>query len=237
MLVSVVLVIFGAWIRLGIEETRMFKQLEQSGMKAKAPIGEVMRSHWRSLAIGGGVRVGTDVVYVLVAVFSLTYVTTILGLSRTLGLTAIMIGTVFNATAMPLCGALSDRLGRRPVYAAGAILGIVWGFAFFFMYDTRNPLAIVAAVVTGYLIHAMMYGPQAALIIEQFPTRVRYAGSSLAYTMAGIVGAGFAPLIMARLYQVYRTTLAISIYVVIALLVTLISLAAARETAKSGMET
>jgi MFS family permease len=236
LLASLVLVGFGVWIRMGVDETPMFKELEETGAKAKTPIADVMRLFRRRLLIAGGVRVGTDVHYALIAVFTLTYVTTVLNLPRTLALTAIMIGTVFDAVAIPLCGALSDHVGRRPVYAAGALLAILWAFGFFILADRLTTVSIVMAVVVGYLIHALMFGPQAAFVAEQFPTRVRYAGSSLAYTLAGIVGGGFAPLAMASLLQVYRTTTGISLYIVGTLCVTLVALLLARETAKRPLE-
>jgi len=236
LLSSLILVGFGVWIRLSVDETPMFKELEESGAKAKTPIADVLRLFGRRLLIAGGVRVGSDVHYALIAVFSLTYVTTVLNLPRTLALTAIMIGTVFNAVAIPLCGGLSDRIGRRPVYAAGTVLAMLWAFGFFILADRANGVSIVMAVVIGYLIHALMFGPQAAFVTEQFPTRVRYAGSSLAYTLAGILGGAFAPLTMASLLQVYRTTTGISWYIVGTLCVTLVALLLARETAKRPLE-
>ena len=235
-LLSIVLIAFGLWVRRGVEETPMFKDLENRGAKARAPIGEVVRFHWRQLLLAGGVRIGSDVLYSLALIFTLTYVTTVLNLSRTLALTSIMIATVFNAATIPLFGALSDRIGRRPVYAAGAILGMPWAFVFFYMVDTRNPFLIVVAVVLGGILHAAMYGPQGAYIVEQFPTRVRYAGASVAYTTAGIVGAGIAPLIFVSLLRAYQTTTTISIYVVASLCVTCIVLLIARETGKSPLQ-
>ncbi len=236
LLASVVLVGFGVWIRLGVDESPMFKELEEAGAKAKTPIADVLRLFCRRLLIAGGVRVGSDVLYALIAVFSLTYVTTVLNVPRTLALTAIIIGTVFNAVAIPLAGGLSDRIGRRPVYAAGALLAILWAFGFFIVVDRSTAASIVMAVVVGYLIHALMFGPQAAFVAEQFPTRLRYAGSSLAYTLAGIVGGGFAPLTMASLLQLYRTTTGISLYIVGTLCVTLVAPLLARETAKRPLE-
>ena len=235
-LMSVLLVAFGLWIRRGVDETPMFRELEESGGKAKAPISEVLRLWWRRLLIAGGVRVGSDVLYALVYVFTLTYVTTFLNLSRTVALTAIMIATPFNAVMIPIFAALSDRIGRRAVYGAGAVLGMLFAFAFFPLVDTAQPGLIVLAAVIGVIVHAAMYGPQAAFVVEQFPTRVRYAGSSLAYTMAGIVGAGFAPLIIASLFRAYHTTTAISLYLVASLCVTGIALMVARETGRASLE-
>jgi MFS family permease len=235
-LASVVLVGFGLWIRRGVAETPMFTELEERGTKAQTPIGDVLRHYWRRLLIAAGVRVGSDVLYALVVIFALTYVTTVLSLSGTLALTAIIIGSACNAVSVLFFGALSDRVGRRPVYAAGALLGTLWAFVFFVLLDSRRPALIVIAVVIGLVIHGAMYGPQAAFVTEQFPTRVRYAGSSLAYTLAGIAGGGFAPLIIASLFRVYGTSTQVSLYVVAALCVTGVALLMARETATSPLE-
>lgn len=230
-LASLLLVGFGLWVRRGVEETPMFEEMAQSHRQAKTPIADVFRLHWRNLLVAGGSRIGSDVLYALMVVFTLTYVTGTLHLSRPVALTAVLIGTACNALTVPMFGALSDKLGRRPVYGFGVVCAVLWAYGFFVLLDTSHPALIVLAVVVGLVIHAIMYGPQAAFVTEQFPTRVRYAGSSLAYTLAGILGGGFAPLIIVSLYKAYGTTFAVSIYVTIALLVTGVALLVARETA------
>lgn len=232
---SVVLVVFGLWIRVGIEETPLFRQVEQQQTKARAPLGEVVRNYWRELLTAGGVRIGPDVLYSLSVAFALSYLTTVLGLSRSLALTALSAGGVANALSIPLFGELSDRWGRRVVYGIGAVLGLVWMFAFFPLLATKQPSLIVLAVVVALTIHAMMYGPQAAFIAEQFPTRVRFAGASLAYTLAGVIGGGIAPMISTALLRSYGTSIAVSSYAAVALLITCMVLWIAREKAREPL--
>ncbi|WHQ73036.1 MFS transporter [Pantoea sp. Lij88] len=230
-LLSLVLVIFGLWLRRGVEETPTFVAMQEQEKTTHTPLKEVFVNYPKQLFIAGGSRIGSDVLYALVVVFTLTYVTTVLQLPRPLALVATMLGAIVNAITVPMFGALSDKWGRRPVYITGALLAIVWSFLFFVLLDSSHPVLIVLAVIGGLLIHAMMYGPQAAFVTEQFPPHVRYAGSSLAYTLAGIVGGGFAPLIITTLFKEMGSTLWVSLYVSFALAITLFALWKARETA------
>jgi uncharacterized protein involved in response to NO len=109
-------------------------------------------------------------------------------------------------------------------------------FAFFPLLGTKQPALIVLAVVVALTVHAMMYGPQAAFIAEQFPTRVRYAGASLAYTLAGIVGGGIAPMVSTALLQGYGTPLAVSSYAAIAMLITCALLFSVRERSREQLD-
>lgn len=219
-LLSIVLVGAGIWVRRAIKETPHFKRLEQKQARSPTPIRDVFEYHLRSLLVAGGIRIGTDVLYALIATFSLTYVSQVLKLPRPVALAGVLGGAAAQLILVPAFGALSDKVGRKPVYAFGIAAGVIASIFAFTLFNTRQPTLIIVAVIFGLTAHAAMYGVQAALVTEQFDDRVRFAGSSLAYTFAGVIGGGFAPLIITTLYKRYNATLPISLYVIAALIVT-----------------
>jgi MFS family permease len=223
---SALLVLAGLWVRRTIDDA----PVATSGnlKRVRAPIRAVFRHHRRSLLVAGGMRVGTDVLYALLATFSLTYVSQILRLPKSLALSGVLAGAVAQLFLVPMFGALSDRVGQKSIYAAGAIAGIVLAAYIFGLLDTRSPTLIVLALILGLSAHAAMYGVQSALVTGQFDESVRFAGSSLAYSFAGVVGGGFAPLVITTLYTHFASTVVISVYVIATLLLTLLCLRFAR---------
>lgn len=226
-LLSAGLIVIGYWVRVAVAETPVFEAARRT---ERLPVLEVLRHHQRSLAVGMGLRLAENVSYYIFTVFSITYITEVVGLSRTVALNAVLVACVAHAFALPGFAALSDRIGRRPVYAFGAIGVAVWGFAFFRLLDTGATPAIIAAFAVGLVLHAAMYGPQAAFIAELFPTHVRYSGASMAYQVTSIFAGSLAPIIAIALLRRSESARPIALYLLVTCVLTALAAYAAPET-------
>ncbi|QHK20915.1 MFS transporter [Pseudarthrobacter psychrotolerans] len=228
-LASALLVVFGLIIRLKLEETPVFKAIAAHGDQPKAPIKEVFTKQPRALISAALSRVCPDVLYALFTVFVAVYATKELGMTTGDVLAAILIGSAFQLFLIPAAGALTDRFNRRMVYGIAAAATAAWIPVFFLIIQGRSELMLIIGVVVGLALHAFMYGPQAAYITEQFPARLRYAGSSLAYTLAGVIGGAVAPLIFTALYAASGSWYLIAGYLLLASIVTIVGLALGRN--------
>ncbi len=227
-LLSGVLVAFGLWIRLKLEDTPVFEALRAAGERPTAPVREVFATEWRGLLAAILSRIGPDVTYALFTVFVLTYGTTH-GFSRGEVLAATLLGATFQLGLIPLSGALSDRVNRRLLYAVATIGAAIWPFVFFPLIDGGSLPMLIIGVIVGLALHSFMYGPQAAFVTEQFTPRLRYTGSSLGYTIAGVFGGAVAPLAFAALLGSYASWVPVALYVLVASLLTLAGLALGRD--------
>lgn len=230
-LLSAVLIAVGWWVRNAVEESPVFEEaLEAAEGAHAAPVVEVFRSRPRAVAIGAGLKLAENVSYYILTAFSLTYVTEIVKAPRTVGLNAVMAAGLAGALTIPVWSWLSDRIGRRPVYAFGAAAVGLWSFAFFPLLRSGAPNLVMFAVVVGVILHSAMNGPQAAFIAELFPTRVRYSGASLSYQVPVIVGGSLAPIIAIGLFRATGSSVPIAIYVLAMCAVSFAAALLARET-------
>ena len=239
-LLSAVLVVVGLWVRLSIEESPVFQEAQaklETTDATHVPILSVIRDYPREVFAAMGMRLAENISYYIFTVISITYATEYLGLDKSVVLRALLIGAAIQFCAIPLVGALSDRVGRRPLYLAGAVGVGVWTFVFFHLMDQKSSGAILLGVVVGLLMHTLMYAPQAAYFSELFGTSVRYTGASVGYQLASILAGALAPIIALKLLGDVNdgNTTAVGIYVAIASVLTIVSVLATRETVRTSL--
>jgi metabolite-proton symporter len=228
---SAVLVLVGWYIRNRVAESRLFQAaLDEAEIPPKLPAIEVIRERPRAILVGAGLRWGENISYYILTVFSLTFLVDVAAETRGLALRALLIGAAAQFLAIPFFAFLSDRIGRRPVYAFGGIGLAVWSFALFPLLGSGDQLSIQLALVVGLVLHGAMYGPQAAFITELFPTRIRYSGVSIAYQLTSILAGSLAPIIALWLYRESGSAMPVSIYVGASCAISGVSALLARET-------
>lgn len=193
-LLSIILIGVGLYIRLRILETPVFAEVQETDSEARMPIVDVIRNHPKNLLLAMGMFIGVNAGLYIVYTFMLTYGAEI-GISRGVMLTGVLIASVVECFGDPGFAALSDRVGRRTVYLAGAIFTALFVFPMFWLVNTGVPILIYLALAVVLIGLSAQYGTTAAFFTELFSTRVRYSGASLGYQMAAVLGGGFAPLI------------------------------------------
>lgn len=229
---SVVIVAIGYYIRTQVTDSPIF-EAAKAEMEEKAHTGygltEVFRRYPRGVFTAMGLRFGENILYYMVVTFSITYLSH-RGTDTTRILTLLFFAHILHVFVIPAVGRAADRVGRRPVYLLGALLTMAWPFAAFPMLDTGATAMVLAAIMAGMIVHALMYAAQPAIMTEMFPTRMRYSGVSLGYQLTAIVAGSWAPLIGTALLREYGTWWPIAVYILIAGAVSLIAALVMRET-------
>jgi metabolite-proton symporter len=223
-LASLLLIGIGFYIRVGILETPVFAKLRATGQVERTPVVAVLRHHWREVVLAALLRTGQQTPFYIFTTYVLTYGNKTLGLSRSTLLNYVLAQATVSMFTIPLWGHVSDRVGRRKITAIGCVVMAVFPFVYFHLIDTRSLPLVFLAIVVALPLHDMQYGPQAAVIAESFPSRLRYSGSSLGYQLASITAGGPAPIVALWLQQRYRTSVAVAAYVCVCALVSLVAL-------------
>jgi MFS family permease len=226
---SILLVGIGLYIRLNILETPVFSRLVAEKKIERTPILEVIRRRPRQILLSAVARMGEQAPFYIFTAFVFTYGTKVLDVSRDLLLTGVLTASALSFFTIPFSGYLSDRIGRKRMYMIGAAVTGAFGFIYFALLNTAIPGWIFLAVVLSLIPHGMMYGPQAALIAESFPGRLRYSGASLGYQLASLIAGGPAPLIAAWLLAKYGSGYAIAVYILLCAILSLISTAMLKD--------
>jgi metabolite-proton symporter len=232
---SIVLVAVGLIIRLRILETPVFARLKAERSEARQPIRELLQTRRKEVLLAMGARLAENGAFYIYTVFVLVYGTQKVGIDRQTILNGVLIVAACAVFSIPACGALSDRLGRRPVYLFGACATALFAYPLFWLLDTGStPLVWLALAIALVFGHSPMYGPQAAFLSELFGTRVRYSGASLGSQLSSVLAGGLSPFIATALLPHGRGALAS--YIIGMALVTIVAVLAASETGHHAID-
>jgi len=225
---SSALVLVGLYVRLAITETPVFRDALSRREPVKVPMWSVLRSYPKTLLVGTLSSLATFVLFYLMTVFALSWGTTALGFTRSTFLLIQLLGIVFFAVFIPIGALLAERAGRRRtllwVTVAIAAFGLVMAPIF-----AAGTLGAVIMLALGLSLMGLTYGPIGTFLSELFPTSVRYTGSSLTFSFAGIFGASLAPYIATWLAKNYGLQY-VGYYLCAAAALTFAGLLASRET-------
>ncbi|MGY3234686.1 MFS family permease [Bradyrhizobium sp. USDA 4472] len=222
---SIILVGVGLYIRLGILETPVFSKLVAERQVDRTPMLTVIREYPKEILLSAFARMSEQAPFYIFTAFVFSYGIGTLHVSRDFLLTAVLSASVLSFVSIPLCGHISDQIGRKNMYMLGAAATGIFGFIYFAMLNTGSLSIIFLAIILSLIPHDMQYGPQAALIAESFTGRLRYSGSSLGYQLASVIAGGPAPLIATWLFGKFQSATAIAVYIAICAVMTLVATA------------
>jgi len=226
---SALLVFLGLYIRLKLHESPAFQKVLEKEQVSKAPFKEVISLHIPKLILGTLATVCTLVLFYLMTVFALNWGTTALGYTRDAFLKMQLVATVCFALCIPISAKFAEKFGRKNTSIFICILVIIFGLFYSSLFVANNPLSVLIFLCLGLSIMGLTYGPIGTILSEIFPISVRYTGSALAYNLASILGASFAPLIATTLAQSYGIG-AVGYYLCGAALLSLCAFLCIRET-------
>jgi MFS family permease len=233
---SLLLVVVGLYIRLGIMETPVFSKIVSERKVADTPTLDVILQQPKEIILSAFARLAEQAPFYIFTAFVFAYGTKTLQLPANFLLFAVSLAALVSFISIPLFGHLSDRIGRKVMYMLGAITVGIFGFIYFAMLNTGSWVLILVAIVLSLIPHDMMYGPQAALIAESFKGKLRYSGASLGYQLASVIAGGPAPLIATWLYATYGTSYAIAGYILACAIITLIATALMKDYTGKDLE-
>ncbi|RBY75263.1 MFS transporter [Geodermatophilus sp. TF02-6] len=239
-LCSAVLLPVVLFIQLRVEDTPVFRQLQErhahnpEAQVAQAPLTEVLRRHRRPVLLGAGLLFGTNAIFYISIAGVLNYATQELGIDRDALLSVTLITSFISIFIIYFSGSVSDRIGRRPPILVGAAIITLWAFPFFLLIDTASLALIFVALTVGLIGSSLTYGPLAAYLAELFEPRIRYSGASMAYQLAAILVSGGTPFIMTALLAATGTSMSVAAYLVLMGAITFAAALALRETRPRG---
>ncbi len=192
-LLSSLLVLVGLYVRLKLQETPAFLRALQNNERVRLPIITVVTRHPLILLLGTFACIATFLLFYLMTVFTLSWGTATLHYPRGQFLILQMVAMLAFALGIPLSAIVADRYGPRAVLIAASLAILAFGVLFAPMFVANDAGMVLLFLALGLFLMGLTYGPLGTALAGLFPTAVRYTGASLAFNLAGILGASLAP--------------------------------------------
>lgn len=223
-LFSLVLIVIGMVIRLGVSESPVMAEIAESEEQVRLPIVEMFRTSWRPLVQCALIFMGNGVAgYMIAGGYVLSYTVNDLALNRETILTLISLTSATWIGTTLLAAWLSDKITRKTTYLIGFGMQLAWVFPLFMLIDTQNYTLIALGLIVLALPLGFTYGQQSAMFAEAFPAKIRYSGAGLANAIGAILGGAFAPLIATALQAEFQTSMAVAGYIFVITVIALVA--------------
>ena len=222
---SSLLVLLGLYVRLQLQETPVFAQIIAAQQRLRFPLLSVLQQHHRRILLGTLLALPSFALFYLMTVFALSWGTSHLGFGRSDFLRLQMLSVVFFALTIPLSAYGAERFGRRTTMIGISLAIVAYGLVMGYLFAHHAALALIL----GFALMGMTYGPVGTLLSELFPTHVRYTGASLAFNLAGIFGASLAPY-LATWLALHHGLGAVGAYLAVAAILSLLACLGLKET-------
>jgi metabolite-proton symporter len=230
---SAILVWVGLYVRLKITETPDFMKVMEKNERVKVPVAEVFVKHTRAIVLGTAAAITTFLLFYLMTVFTLSWGTSTLHYTKGDFLIWQMISMLFFGAGIPLSAVLADKYGRGNILILATAGILIFGLVFSPFFSTGSPVVTCLFLCVGMFLMGMTYGPLGTALAEIFPAAVRYTGASLAFTLAGILGASLTPYLAMTLAKSHGLK-AVGYYLAIAAIITFAALVAARKSMREN---
>lgn len=233
---SIILIVFGFWLRAGLEESDEFKEVQEKEETVKLPILHTLKYHWKNVLLAAVAKGLEGSPFYLFATFVIVFVNEYQGMSETAVLLAVSAGTIASAIFIPFWAKIADRIGVPRMFKYAAITLILFIFPYFILLTLDSVFWMFVAVITSWIVYAMSGGTLGGLFIDLFDTNVRMTGISVGYQIGAAVFGGLTPIVAVALLEAFNSWIPIAIIAIVIALLAILSVSLMTTAAKVAQD-